>query len=144
MKKLLIFLPVMFIVTLVFPNNISLFNHTQSVQKEIHFSIFSGSDYHSAAYNDAKASVEVTVSKVNGDKAIVIGKKSFSALELSKFPSSANAISDTLLISDTIESNEVLMVTYTITYNTNGSIIQFQNKEIINRETGKDNLNVTI
>lgn len=134
----------MFIVTLVFPNNISLFNHTQSVQKEIHFSIFSESNYQSAAYNDAKASVEVTVSKLSGDKAIVIGKKSFSALALSKLPSSANAISDKLLISDTIESSELLVVTYTITYNTNGSIIQFQNKEIINKETERDNLNVTI
>lgn len=144
MKKLLIFIPVMMIVTLVFPNNISFLSKAQQVNKEINFSLFSGSNYTSAAYNDAQATVEITVSKMNAEKAVVIGKKTYSALQLKQFPAAANAINKKLTVSGKLAGNEALVVTYTITYNSNGSIITFADSKIISKETTKDNVNISI
>ena len=144
MKKLLIFLPVMFIVTLVFPNNISLFSQNQMVQKEISLAMSTNNNYSYAAYNDAEASVEVTVSKVSNQKVTVLNKMSFTALQLKKYPCAASAINNTVKIAGSLKSSDVLMVTYTITYNTNGSILRFQNNEFISKETAKDNININI
>ncbi len=111
MKKLLIFLPVMFVVTLVFPNNLSFFNHSQQVNKEINLSIFSNNNYSTAAYDDAQATVKVTVSKVSENKTVVIGKKTYNALQLKQFPSAADAISKKFMVSGNLSGNELLMVT---------------------------------
>ena len=144
MKKLLIFLPVMFIVTLVFPNNISLFSRSQLVQKEINLAMFTNNNYNYAAYNDAKASVEVTVSKVSNNKVTVLNKKSFTALQLQQYPSAANAINNKVKIAGSLGSHDVLMVTYTVTYDAKGCILTFQNSELISKETANDNISITI
>ena len=144
MKKLLIFLPVMFIVTLVFPNNLSFFNHTQKVHKEINFSISSQSNYSSAAYDDAQAIVEVMVSKVDENKTVVLDKKSFKAMQLKEFPAAANAINKMITVDEYLSGNEMLMVTYTITYNSNGSVIKFQNIEPVSKESAKDLISINI
>ena len=144
MKKLLILIPVLLMVTLVFPNNLSFFNKAQQVNKEINLSLFSGSNYNSAAYDDALASVEITVSKVTANKAVVIGKKTYSALQLKQFPAAANAINQKLMISGKLAGNEALVVTYTITYNSNGSIITFADSKMISKETATDNVNISI
>ena len=144
MKKLLILLPVLFLVTFVFPSNLSFFNHTQLIHKEINVSVFSESNYNSAAYNDAQAVVEVTVSKIDENKTVVLNKKTYKAMELKQFPSAANAINKKLMVTDNLSGNEALMVTYSITYNSNGSVIKFQNSKLVNKKTAKDNINIKI
>ena len=144
MKKLIIFLPILFIVTLVFPNNLSWFHHSQKVNKEIKLSIFTQNNYSSAAYDDAQATVAVTVSKVMDNKKLIISRQSFTALQLKQFPSAINAITKQLSIDEVMKSNEMLMVTYTISYNSNGSILTFENNEIVNKETAKDTINIAI
>lgn len=144
MKKLLIFLPVMFIVTLVFPNNISLFSSYQQVQKEINVSTFTNNNYSAAAYGNAKASVEVIVSKVNDDKVMVLNRKTFNTLTLRQYPSATNAINNKVKIAGSLKGSDMLMVTYIITYNTDGSVLKLQNSELISKETLKDNININI
>jgi hypothetical protein len=144
MKKLLIFLPVMFIVTLVFPNNVSLFSRYQQVQKEINLAMFTKNDYSYTAYNDANASVEVIVSKVNNNKVTVLNRKTFAALQLKQYPAAGQAISNHVKINGSLKSSDMLMVTYIITYNTNGSLLKYQKSELVSKETTKDNINITI
>jgi hypothetical protein len=144
MKKLLIFLPVMFFVTLVFPNNLSLFSDAQYVQKDINLAVFSNSNYNLPAYDDAKATIEVTISKVDASTTTILSKKTFTALQLKQYPAAASAINNKLSISGNIKNNEVLLVTYTITYDTNGSILKFQNSEVINKQTTNDDINIVI
>ncbi len=144
MKKLIIFLPILFIVTLVFPNNLSLFSHTQKVNKEINLSIFSSSNYSAAAYDDARATIEITISKINGDKKVVLSKQSYQSMQLKQFPLVAKAISKKLNIDNVVGSNEILMVTYTISYDSNGSVITFENNEVINKKTASDHIDISI
>ena len=144
MKKFIIFFPILFIVTLVFPNNLSWFSHAQKVNKEINLSIFSSSNYSTAAYDDAQATIEVTISKIKGDKKAVLSKQFYKAMQLKQFPSFSNAITKKMSINNTVGNSEVLMVTYTISYNSNGSIITFENNQVINKETAKDDINISI
>ena len=144
MKKLIIFLPILFIVTLVFPNNLSFFSHAEKVNKEISLSIFSGSNYGAAAYDDADATITVTISKINGDKKVVLDKQSYAAMQLKQFPSAAHAISKKMNISNMVGNSEILMVTYTVSYSSNGSTIIFENNQIVNKETAKENITISI
>ncbi len=144
MKKLLILLPVLFIVTLVFSSNLSFFNYTKMVRKEISLSIFTKSDYSSAAYDNAQAIVEVTVSKKDENKTIVIDKKTYKAMQLKQFPAANNAIAKKLFVAGTFSGHEVLIITYTITYNSNDSIIKFENSGMKDKQTSEDNINISI
>ena len=144
MKKLIIILPVLFIVTLVFPNNLSFFRNAQMVNKEINLSLFTKNNYSSAVYDDAQATVEVTISKIKGSKQVIIGKQVFTPLQLKQFPTVANAIKTKMTVRDVMNHNETLIVTYNVSYNSNGSVIKFENNEIMNKETGKDNISIKI
>lgn len=144
MKKLIIILPILFIVTLVFPNNLSLFSSKQKVSKEISLSIFTENNYNLPAYADQQATIEVTVSKVKNNQQVVLSKEVFTPLQLKQFPTAANAINTKLNVKDVMSRSETLMVTYSISYNSKGSVIVVENNEIINKETGKDNISVKI
>ena len=144
MKKLIIILPVLFIVTLVFPNNLSLFRSAQNVNKEINLSIFTENNYGSAVYDNEQATIEVTVSKVKDNKQVIIGKQLFTPLQLKQFPTAANAINTKMNVRDVMNRNETLLVTYSVSYNSNGSVIKFENNEILNKEMGKDNISIKI
>ncbi len=144
MKKLIIILPVLFIVTLVFPNNLSLFRSTQNINKEINLSVFTENNYSSSVYNDEQATIEVTISKVKDNKQVVIGKQVFTPLQLKQFPMAANAINTKMNVRDVISRNETLIVTYSVSYNSNGSVIVVENNEIINKETAKDSISIKI
>ena len=137
-------IPVLMIVTLVFPNNLSFSNKAQQINKEINLSLFSESNYNVPAYDDAQATVEITVSKTNENKVVMIGKKLYSALQLKQFPAAGNAINKKFLVSGKLNGNEALVITYTITYNSNGSLITFEDSKIVSRKTAKDNINIVI
>ena len=134
----------MFIVTLVFPNNISIFSSYQQVQKDINISMFTNNDYNFAAYKDAKASVEVVISKVNGNRVTVLNKTSFSALQLKQYPTAAKAVIGKVKVNSSLKNSDILMVTYTIIYNTNGSILKHETSELIGKENETDHININI
>lgn len=134
----------MFIVTLVFPNNISLFSNYQQVQKDISVSMFTSNDYSFAAYKDAKASVEIVISKVNNNKVTVLNKTSFSALQLKQYPSAAKAVTNTVKVNSNLKSSDMLMITYTIFYNSNGNILKHETNELISKESATDHININI
>ncbi len=144
MKKLIIILPVLFIVTLVFPNNLSLFRSAQNVNKEINLSIFTDNNYRLAAYDNQQATIEVTVSKVKNNQQVILSKQVFTPLQLKQFPTASNAINTKLNVNDVMSRNEILIVTYSVSYNSNGSVIVVENNEVMSKETGKDNISIKI
>lgn len=144
MKKLIIILPILFIVTLVFPNNLSLFTSTQKVAKEINLSIFTENNYRFAAYDGQQATIEVTISKIKNNQQVILRKEVFTPLQLKQFPTVANAINAKLNVNDVMNRNETLLVTYRVSYNSKGSVIVLENNEVVNKETGKDNISIKI
>ncbi len=144
MKKLIIILPVLFIVTLVFPNNLSFFKSTQKVTKEINLSIFTENNYTLPAYNNQEVTIQVTVSKVKNNQQVILSKQVFTPLQLKQFPTAANAINTKMNVNNVMNRNETLIVTYRVSYNSNGSVIVLENSEILNKEMGMDNISIKI
>lgn len=144
MKKLSIFLPIMFVVTLVFANTLFSGSKSNLVNKEIDLAIFTDNNYSSAAYDSSLAQVEVTVKKVIGNSYYTIASKKYDAMQLKQFADVRNAITDKMSIQNVQNNSEYLVVTYTITYNTKGSVLTSEKYEVIGEGEMNKKIDVVI
>lgn len=103
------------------------------VSKSISFEVYKAGDYTSAIYNDASAKLRVTVTKVSGNNRTIVWDKTFDALQLRQYPSLKNAISQKVVIGNVFDSKEHLEVTYTLTYNSKGSVLEMQNGVLVSK-----------
>ncbi len=115
-----------------------------SVDKQISLAIFAGNNYTSEAYNDALATVEVTVTEQTGIGQNIVWKKEFSDLALKDYPAFQNALTQKVTIPNVIENKERLMVNYTITYNTGGSILQLSGDSLVPAGSTTQNLCINV
>lgn len=107
----------------------------KTVSKTINMAVFTDNNYTSKIYDVATAGLTVTVKKVNDKKTETVWEKSFPALALKFFPDAVNAFKAAIQI-PSVNEKDVLQVSYTLTYNANGSIMQMQGDEVV---TGKEN-----
>lgn len=113
------------------------------VDKNISFALYKGSDYSADIYNSTSASVHITIQKVSGKCRSVVWEKTFDAQTLKQYPSMQQAIGQTVNIHNVFDNKEHLEVTYTLTYNSNGSELQMQN-EVMVKGNGSDNVYIGI
>jgi len=144
MKKLFIFLPILFVVTLVFANRLFSGNTSKMVNKEISLSIFTDNNYNFAAYDSSLAQVEVTVQRVSGNSYYTALTKTYDAMQLKQYATAKNAITEKMNIQDVKDGKEVLIITYAVAYNTKGSKLIIERKEVIGRGEVRKNINVVI
>jgi len=144
MKKLSIFLPILFVVTLVFANNLFSGSNSNLVNKEINLSIFTDNNYSSEAYDSSLAQVEVNVARVNGNSSYTALTKTYDAKQLKQFATSKNAVAEIVKIQNVKDDKEVLVITYNVTYNTKGSKLTIARKEIIGRGEVSKKIDVVI
>ena len=146
MKKIIISLAIAIVATgLIFNHQIvNWFTAEKPVNKEINLMIGSGNNYSSKAYESSYASVTITVTKMSGKTETIVWKKSFETLPLSQYPSINKAVANKLIIPGFSDKKEKLIVTYTITYNTRGNILQTVYGEIIQTDGKQGNLAISI
>ncbi len=147
MKKLLLisFTVVLLAFGLIFNQEIvQFFSPEKPVQKEISFMIGAYNNYSSKAYESSYATVQVTVTKISNRKETVIWSKAFVNLPLNKYSALKTAVANKLIIPDVLDKKEKLMITYTITYNTKGSILQMAYETEILKGQKNDNLFINI
>lgn len=146
MKKIILGLAITIVITGCFFNHqiINWFHPQQIENKEISLKIGSGNNYSAKAYESSYASVTVILTKVDGKKETVLWKKTFDTLPLSQYPSFRNAAANKIVIPGTNEKNEQLLLTYIITYNTRGNILQTVYGEPVSTNNGKKSLSITI
>lgn len=142
MKKFLIILPITFIVTLVFANNLLFRSSAREASKQINVAIFSNSDYSSDAYNKALAQVDVVVKKISGNKTAVINTQSFTGMSLKQYPAAQNALTSKLDVHTMTTATDYLVVEYIVTYNSNGSVIKFSKEEMLGKGNGPKELKI--
>src|SRR3954454_220982 len=85
MKKLSIFLPILFVVTLVFANRLFSGSTSNTVNKKIDLAVFTDNNYNSAAYDSSLAQVEVTVYRVIGNSSYTALTKTYDARQLKQY-----------------------------------------------------------
>ena len=146
MKKLLLIAPAFLIGLIVigFQNQIKKISvANKTIDTEIDLHIQSDNKYLSSAYDGATAQIHVTVTKINGNKKMIVWEKDFKNMQLKNYSNSSNN-TQTLTISNLRSSKGKLEVSYTITYNSNGSILQLANETVMNASAKKGDLVIEI
>jgi hypothetical protein len=144
MKKLSIFLPILFVVTLVFANKLFSGSTSNMVNKKIDLTIFTDNDYNSAAYDSSLAQVDVTVTRVSGNYYYTALTKTYDAKQLKQFANQKNAETDLVNIQGVKDDKEVLVVTYNVTYNTKGTKFTIEKREVVGRGERQKKIDVVI
>src|SRR5439155_22963657 len=94
MKKLSIFLPILFVVTLVFANKLISRSTSNLVNKKIDLTIYTDNNYSSAAYDSSLAQVEVTIKRVSGNSSYTALTKTYDAKQLKQYATEKNYNTD--------------------------------------------------
>ncbi len=144
MKKIIIITTVAVAVAVAAFTSVKHFTKEQPVSKEINLAISSSSDYSSAAYKEAKASVHVLITKVEGATQTVVSDKVYNEMALNKVPTNGNAINSKIVIPNVFNKKEKLVVTYTITYDSRGSIVQLCNDTIASDKSNTEKIEIHI
>ena len=113
------------------------------VEKNISFALYKGSDYTADVYNSTSATVHITIEKVSSKRRSIVWEKTFDAQTLKQYPSLQQAIAQTVKVPNVFDSKEHLEVSYTLTYDSNGSELQMQNGIMVNGN-GTDKVYISI
>lgn len=112
------------------------------VDQAFTLTIFKDLDYSSVAYNYTYAQVHITVEKLNGSKSIVELDTTFDNQLLKNYPTIENAQLQKVIIPNVFANKEKVIVTYVLTYNSDGSQLQMQNSKVLKNEN--EHLNIGI
>jgi hypothetical protein len=115
----------------------------KTISKNISLNVSAGSEYSSRAYANSVAMLQYTVIKVKGNKSVVLLENVYPELELKKLHLLSPAFLQNIHISGVNDNKEQIIINYTITYKSNGSVLKIQNSRYISK--GENNqLNITI
>lgn len=144
MKKIIIITVIILAAVIAAFTPVKYFTKEQPVSKEINLAISSNNNYSSAAYSDAKASVHVIITKLEGNRQTVVSDEVYNDLQLSQVPTNGNAINSKIVIPNVFNKREKLVVTYTITYDSRGSIIQLCNGTVASDKSNTEKIEIHI
>lgn len=119
-------------------------NTTTQVSKDIDLEVYKTASYVSPAYANTTASLEVTVVKVKNNVRDTIWQHSFQPTELKDFPASDKPMTQKIFIPNVNDKKERLEVYYKVTYDSEGSVLNFLNYTTIGKgqQTGKLNIQI--
>ncbi|HNP22418.1 MAG TPA: hypothetical protein PKM63_11985 [Panacibacter sp.] len=115
----------------------------QPVDKNISLAIYRGNSYESAVYNSSSARLHISIVRVTGNKRKEVWSQTCDAKLLKQFPSADKAMAQTITV-PRVFSKEHLEVTYTITYDSDGTQLQMENDEVVSGNDCSPILNISI
>ena len=144
MKKYLLWLPVtVMVVGTAMYQPVKEAITEKPVDKNISLAVFKGNTYASDIYNSTSAQLHITIEKVNGNSREVVWSQTCDAKLLKQFPTAEQAMTQTVTIPK-VFSKEHLEVTYTITYDSDGSELRMQSAEIVSGNAKTEKLDISI
>src|SRR4051812_7683386 len=143
MKKYLLWLPAIIIIGAAMSQPVKEAMTQRSVDKNISFAVYKGTAYASPVYNNTSAQLHVTIEKVKGINHTQVWSKTFDARLVKQYPSFEQAMLQTVTVSK-VSCNEHLEITYTITYNSNGSELQMQSGALVNGNEMSGKIDISI
>ncbi|HEX8334354.1 MAG TPA: hypothetical protein VF622_17155 [Segetibacter sp.] len=114
------------------------------VSKTLEISMYAKAAYSGEIYKGSKAKVHVTISKYRNKKFQVIYDTILEAGDLNNLPSQKNAFTKAIQVNNFYEGKELLVATYTVSYESNGSVLKYDKHILIPESKGKRELAVTI
>src|SRR6266487_5421506 len=133
MKKYLLWLPVVWLSlgAAIYSTGTENATPEKVVNKNISFAVYKGNNYTSEVYNNTSAKLHITIVKVRGKNRTTVWNKTFDAKLLKEYPALENALSQQVTVPNVLDNKEHLEVTYTLTYNSNGSELQMQSGTVV-------------
>jgi hypothetical protein len=145
MKKHLLWLSILFFAALPFKKQVmEIVKPVKAEDKQISLAIYANNNYTYKVYDEALAKVHVTVTKVKGNSKTVVWEKSFDAMPLSSYPTISDAITQEVSIPKVFDAKEELLVSYSITYESKGSVLEFVSREVVSKGSKKGSLFIAI
>jgi hypothetical protein len=143
MKKYVLWLPALIIIGAAMCQPVKEAMKGKPVDKSISFAVYKGTAYSSDIYNNTSAQLHVIIEKVKGGRHTQVWNKTFDARLLKQYPSLEQAMFQTVTVPK-VFCKEQLEITYTITYNSNGSQLQMQHAALVSGSALTDKLNISI
>lgn len=98
----------------------------------LNFKIYAGSNYNYAVYEDAFASVQITVNRISGNRKEQVYSKTVSAMQINRYPAEAKAMNLPLnACGYATDNTDAFEITISIVYDYNGSILVNEAPSII-------------
>lgn len=146
MKKYLLWLPAVWLVfgAAIYSTTKGTTSNNKAVSKNISFALYKGDNYSSDIYNNTSATVHITITKVRGTHRDIVWDKNFDARLLKQYPSLKEAITQRVTVPSVLDATEHLEISYTLTYNSNGTELQMQNGTIVSSGSDTDKLDISI
>lgn len=116
----------------------------KAISKNINLKVFAGSAYSSKIYAQCIAQISYTVTKSKGNKSSIILEKAYPDLHLVKYPTSTQAINQTINIPHVLDSQEQVIIYYTITYISKESTLTVRNGKFVSKGVLNDYLYIDI
>ena len=144
MKKYLLWLPIAWLVfgAAIYSTEKGSITSEKTVNKNISFAVYKGNNYASDIYNNTSAKLHITITKVRGTNRTVVWDKTFDAKLLKQYPSLENALTQQVTVPNVLDAKERIEVTYTLTYNSNGTELQMQNDTEVYGATDKLDISI--
>lgn len=146
MKKHLLWIPVLLIAAAAAMHTqvSAVINPAEPVEKNISFAVYKGSNYSSDVYKHTSAQVHITVEKVSCDKRTIVWEQTLDARQLNQYPSVQEALKQTVKIPNVLNNKERIEVSYTLTYDSQGSTLQMQGGTVMTDSGTSGQLDITI
>jgi hypothetical protein len=114
------------------------------VDKHINVEVYKMASYISPAYANTTATLEVTVVRVRGNKRDTAFQHSFQPKQLKDFPDSDKPLVQKIIIPNVNDKKERLEVYYKLSYDAQGSVLNFFNSAVIDKGKQTGELNIQI
>ena len=122
----------------------NVFSTEKAVNKEVSFSITRDTNYNEKAYDMASATVRVVIFKVRDNKQTILWNKVYGSMLLKDFPVNGKQMAETVIVRNISDRKEKLFVTYIVTYNTKGSVVELQNGTTLAKGAKQDKLEISL
>ncbi len=144
MKKYLLWLQVLWLVlgAAIYSQKEESTASENAVNKSVSFAVYKSNNYASEIYNNTFAKLHITIEKVSGKNRRIVWDKTFDAKLLKDYPDLENALSQKVTVPNVLNNKEHLEVTYTLTYNSNGSELQMQSGTVVYGASDKVDISI--
>ena len=116
----------------------------RKVNKNIELAISTDNNYSSNAYKHCEATIDYTVVKVRGARMDTLLQKEFVPFKLKELPSFAKSFDEKIAVKDVAERKEKIVIYYTVTYSSKGSILKVNHETLVPKDVETDSLRIHI
>jgi hypothetical protein len=114
------------------------------INKSINMTISTDNNYSPRIYANSEAMLDYTIVKVRGRHIDTLMQSQYPSYKLRKLSSLARVFNQTIEIPNVADRKEQIVIFYTITYKTKGSVLKVQSQKLVARGVTEDQLCIHI